>query len=174
MPQQYFAVVQQHNMAFAEKTAKVPSSPCPQGWTPPESPTMGSATPHAIMEDLKYLFGMLEKILSGLTAGGASSARAAGPTPANCEPANTPVFQHLSQAGPDMVQLKQLLEKLVDDGYPSPETFEVTRPAESDFVRNEHQREENVQPEVKSQLSTLKFKKVLETYEILQQYITSF
>ncbi|KAJ5091678.1 ATPase AAA-type [Penicillium alfredii] len=139
-------------MAFAENIASAPSSTCPQtkqsgetrhGWTPPDSPTMGSVMPQVTMEDLEHLFEVLQKVLSGLTAGDAGSERATGPTSRNCEPPNTPVFQHLSQPGPDMVQLKQLLVKVIHDGYPSIGTIEATKPAQSCFASNEQ--EENAQ-----------------------------
>ncbi|KAJ6004567.1 ATPase AAA-type core [Penicillium canescens] len=115
-------------MALAQKTAKAASSPCPQGLTPPGSPTMGSAMPHTTTKDLKQLFDVLEKVLSDLS---------------NREPPNTPVFQQHSQPGPDMVQLKQLLAKLIHDGYPSVETIEATKPAQSCVASNEQ--EENAQ-----------------------------
>ncbi|EKV12768.1 hypothetical protein PDIG_42040 [Penicillium digitatum PHI26] len=92
------------------------SSPSHQGLTPPDSPMKGSATPQATVEDLKHLFDVLEKVLFDLT---------------NRDPPNTPVFQDHSPPGPDMVQLKQLLEKVIRKGYSSAE------PSQSCFFSNE-------------------------------------
>ncbi|KAJ5115522.1 hypothetical protein NUU61_001281 [Penicillium alfredii] len=100
------------------------SSPCHEGLTPPDSPRE-SPMPLATLNDLKHLFGVfLEKALL---------------EPTSQVPPNTPVSQHHSQPGPDMAQLKQLLVKLVHDRYPSVETIEATRPAQSCFVSNEQQ-----------------------------------
>ncbi|CAG8196152.1 unnamed protein product [Penicillium olsonii] len=74
-----------------------------QGITPPDSPTKQSTMPRDTVEDLKHLF---ESGLLSLT---------------NREPPNTPVFQDHSQPGPDMVQLKQLLVKVIREGYSSAE-----------------------------------------------------
>ncbi|QQK42945.1 AAA+ ATPase domain [Penicillium digitatum] len=75
-----------------------PSSPSHQSLMPPDSPMEGSATPQATAKDPKHLFGVLKKVLFDLT---------------NRNPPNTPVFQDHSQPGPDIVQLKQLLEKVI-------------------------------------------------------------
>ncbi|KAJ5283307.1 ATPase AAA-type core [Penicillium chrysogenum] len=101
------------------------SSPSHQGLTPPDSPMKGSATPQATVEDLKHLFDVLEKVLFGLT---------------NRDPPNTPVFQAHSPPGPDMVQLKQLLEKVIRKGYSSaepPVANEPSEPSQSCFSSNE-------------------------------------
>lgn len=79
------------------------------------------------MEDPKHLFEVLKKVLSDLT---------------NREPPNTPVYQLDSQPGPDMVQLKQLLLKLIRDGYPSVETIQATKPAQP--CSNNNEQKENV------------------------------
>ncbi|CAG8184834.1 unnamed protein product [Penicillium nalgiovense] len=92
--------------------SKKTSSPCHQGMTPPDSPTKGSTTPRDTVEDLKYLF---ESVLLSLT---------------NLEPPNTPVFQDHSQPGPDMVQLKQLLVKVICKGYSSAEPPVANVPSE--------------------------------------------
>jgi hypothetical protein len=109
----------EHNMALET------SSPSHQGLTPPDSPMKGSATPQATVEDLKHLFDVLEKVLFGLT---------------NRDPPNTPVFQAHSPPGPDMVQLKQLLEKVIRKGYSSaepPVANEPSEPSQSCFSSNE-------------------------------------
>lgn len=80
------------------------------------------------MKDLKHLFDVLEKVLSD---------------PTNRGPPNTPIFQHDSQPGPDVVQLKQLLVKVTRNGFPSVETFKETQPSQPFFASNEQ--EENVQ-----------------------------
>ncbi|CAG7995208.1 unnamed protein product [Penicillium salamii] len=100
----------EHNMALET------SSPCHQGLTPPDSLMKGLVTSQATVEDLKHLFDVLEKVLFNLT---------------NREPPNTPVFQNHSKPGPDMVQLKQLLEKVIRKGYASAE------PSQSPFSSNE-------------------------------------
>ncbi|KAJ5277642.1 hypothetical protein N7524_003795 [Penicillium chrysogenum] len=92
--------------------SKKTSSPCHQGMTPPDSPTKESTTPRDTVEDLKYLF---ESVLLSLT---------------NREPPNTPVFQDHSQPGPDMVQLKQLLVKVIRKGYSSAEPPVANEPSE--------------------------------------------
>ncbi|CAG8022568.1 unnamed protein product, partial [Penicillium salamii] len=109
----------EHNMALET------SSPSHQGLTPPDSPMKGSATPQATVEDLKHLFDVLEKVLFDLT---------------NRDPPNTPVFQDHSPPGPDMVQLKQLLEKVIRKGYSSaepPVANEPSEPSQSCFSSNE-------------------------------------
>jgi hypothetical protein len=58
------------------------------------------------VEDLKQLYEVREKVLSNL---------------ANTQTANTPVFQDHPQPAPDVVHLKQLLMKLIDDEYCSAE-----------------------------------------------------
>ena len=101
------------------------SSPSHQGLTPPDSPMKGSATPQATVEDLKHLFDVLEKVLFDLT---------------NRDPPNTPVFQDHSPPGPDMVQLKQLLENVIRKGYSSaepPVANEPSEPSQSCFSSNE-------------------------------------
>ncbi|KAJ6134492.1 hypothetical protein N7523_000814 [Penicillium sp. IBT 18751x] len=122
------------------------SSPCQQGLTPPDSPTKGSATPPAIVKDLKHLFDVLEKVLADMT---------------NQEPPNTPVSQDNSQPRPDMVQLGHLLEKLIHDGYssvgqPWQLTTVATEPAHPRYTSNEQ--DENVQAggeiDLKSPIST--------------------
>ncbi|KAJ5971791.1 uncharacterized protein N7479_001709 [Penicillium vulpinum] len=92
--------------------SKKTSSPCHQGMTPPDSPTKESTTPRDTVEDLKHLF---ESVLLSLT---------------NREPPNTPVFQDHSQSGPDMVQLKQLLVKVIRKGYSSAELPVANEPSE--------------------------------------------
>ncbi|KAJ6001203.1 hypothetical protein N7481_001612 [Penicillium waksmanii] len=78
---------------MALKASKASSSPYSQGLTPPDSPTTGSATRQARVEDLKHLFGMfLEKVLDST----------------NQEPPNTPVSQDQSLPGLDKV--RQALE----------------------------------------------------------------
>lgn len=101
------------------ETASKEVPPCHQGWTPPDSPATGSTTPHAIVEDLKHLF---EDVLIDLT---------------NREPPNTPVFLDHSQSGPDMDELKQLLVKLIRDGYSSGVSAISTKPSQSFSANNE-------------------------------------
>ena len=129
---------------------------------------MGSAMPHATIENLKHLFHVLEEVLSDLT---------------NREPPSTPACQHHSQTGPDMVQLKQLLVKLIHDGYPSVETIEATKPAQSGLASNEQEENAQVAEAIESpigitlddfksfekwasQESIPQFKKIVETYEL--------
>ncbi|KAI3226519.1 hypothetical protein DTO012A9_5567 [Penicillium roqueforti] len=107
------APVQSSPRLLSEHMAsKKTSSPCHQGMTPPDSPTKESTTPRDTVEDLKYLF---ESVLLSLT---------------NREPPNTPVFQDYSQPGPDMVQLKQLLVKVIRKGYFSAEPPVANEPSE--------------------------------------------
>ncbi|KAI9035001.1 uncharacterized protein KD926_004828 [Aspergillus affinis] len=91
-------------MALVQNTAKESSSLCAQGLTPPNSPIKGPTTSQTIVRDLQYQFGVfLEKALLDITI---------------YAPPNTPVSQDQVPAGPDMVQLKQLLAKLTFDEYP--------------------------------------------------------
>lgn len=63
----------------------------------------------------------------------------------NCEPPNTPntpVLQHYSQSGPDVVQLKQLLMKLFHDEYSSAKSLAASKPIQPCLATNEQ--EENV------------------------------
>ncbi|KAK9847085.1 AAA+ ATPase domain [Penicillium brevicompactum] len=92
--------------------SKKTSFPGHQGITPPDSPTKESTMPRDTVEDLKHLF---ESVLLSLT---------------NREPPNTPVFQDHSQPGPDMVQLKQLLVKVIREGYSSAEPPVANKPPE--------------------------------------------
>ncbi|CAG8147897.1 unnamed protein product, partial [Penicillium nalgiovense] len=104
---------------MASKAAKASSSPCSQGFTPPDSPTAGSATPQVTVKYLKHLFGVfLEKALLDLT---------------NEELPNTPVIQDQSPPGPDVVRLKQLLE------CASAELSMATEPAQSCSASNEQE-----------------------------------
>ncbi|KAJ5086722.1 hypothetical protein NUU61_008029 [Penicillium alfredii] len=103
-------------MASSQEIAKTSSSLCPQGLTPPESPVMGLAMPHATTENLKHLFHVLKKVLSDLT---------------NREPPNTPVTQDQCPPGPDVVRLKQLLERA------SVELSQAAEPSQSYFPDNE-------------------------------------
>lgn len=96
-------------------------STCHQGLTPSDSPTTGSVTPQATVEDLKHLF---ENVLLDLT---------------NREPPNTPVFQDNSQPGPDMGELKQLLVKFIRDEYSSGGSVSATKPAQYSFAINEQE-----------------------------------
>lgn len=82
-------------MAFVQSRPNLSS--CHQSLTPPDSSTMGSVMPHATMEYLLHIFDVLAKVLSDLT---------------NREPPNTPVAQDQFSPGPDVVQLKQLLERV--------------------------------------------------------------
>ncbi|KAJ5569410.1 uncharacterized protein N7459_008840 [Penicillium hispanicum] len=102
-------------MASTQKTAKASSSPCPQGLTPPDSPVMGWAMFHATTENLKHLFHVLKKVLSDLTYR---------------EPPNTPVTLDQCPPGPDVVQLKQLLE------YALVELSQTAEPSQSCFHGN--------------------------------------
>jgi hypothetical protein len=88
--------------------------------------------PQAATKDLQHLFDVLEGLQPNHTKR----------EPPN-EPPSTPVFQHHSQLGPDIVQLKQLLVKLIHDGYPSVRPCEATESAQTCFAGNEQ--EENVQ-----------------------------
>jgi hypothetical protein len=121
---------------------------------------------HAIKNDLKHIFDVLEKALFGLT---------------NREPPNTPVFQHDFQPGPDVVRLTQLLVKLIHDDYPSVEIAEETKPAQSCSASSEQEGDTQVPQgfDPKSSIvttpddfklfekwaSTPRFKSVVETYE---------
>ena len=100
---------------FKHNIALETSSPSHQGLTPPDSPIKGSATPQATVEDLKHLFNVLKKVLFDLT---------------NRDPLNTPIFQDHSPLGPDIVQLKQLLEKVIRKGYSSAEPPVANKPSE--------------------------------------------
>lgn len=106
----------EHNTAVMKT-----SSYCHQGLTPPDSPTKGLASPPATVKDLKHLFGVLEKVLPDLQP-------------------RTSKHSCLSESfptRPDMVQLKQLLVKLIEDGYTSVGPFVATKPALSYFASNE-------------------------------------
>lgn len=85
------------------------------------------------MKDLKHLFDVLEKVLPDLT---------------NQEPPNIPVFQGQFQPGPNMVQLQQLLVKLIDDGYSSVGPSVVTEPAQSCLASNEQEEVVQVADEI--------------------------
>lgn len=90
------------------------SSPCYQGFTPPDSPTKETATSQAIVKDLKHLFGVfLEKVFD-LT---------------NQAPPNTPVSQ--DQSPPDMV--RQVLE------CASAELSMANKPAQSSSANDEQE-----------------------------------
>ena len=103
-------------MVFVEKTANASSSLCPQGVTPPDSPVMGSAMPHATMENLMHLVDALAKVLSDLI---------------NREPPpNTPVTQDQCPLGRDVVRLKQSLERA------SVEFSQAAEPSQSCFPHN--------------------------------------
>ncbi|OQE70964.1 hypothetical protein PENNAL_c0112G11339, partial [Penicillium nalgiovense] len=116
-------------MALAQKTAKASSSPCPQGLTPPGSPTKESAMPPVTLKDLMPLFGVfLENALLDL---------------ADQEPPNTPVSQDQSPQGLDIGRLKRLMVKLTHDECASAELSLATKPARSPSASNEQ--EENVQ-----------------------------
>ncbi|KAI2735150.1 hypothetical protein DTO013E5_9491 [Penicillium roqueforti] len=116
-------------MALAQKTAKASSSPCPQGLTPPGSPTKESTMPPATLKDLMLLFGVfLESALLDL---------------ADQEPPNTPVSQDQSPPGLDIGRLKRLMVKLTHDEYASAELSLATKPARSSSASNE--REGNAQ-----------------------------
>ncbi|KAJ5120822.1 uncharacterized protein N7515_010210 [Penicillium bovifimosum] len=90
--------------------------------TPPDSPTKGLASSQATVKHLKHLFDVLSKVLPDLT---------------NRGPTNTHVFQEHHQPGPGMVQLKQLLVKLIDDGYSSFGHFVATKPAQFYLADNQ-------------------------------------
>ncbi|KAI3226151.1 hypothetical protein CBS147310_8183 [Penicillium roqueforti] len=138
-------------MAPVQSSPRLPSehmaskktpSPCPQGITPPDSPMKGSATPQATVEDLKHLFDVLEKVLFYLT---------------NRDPPNTPVFQDHSQPGPDMVQLKQLLVKVIRKGYSSTEpplANEPSEPSQSCFSSNEQAEKVQAADDLESPICT--------------------
>ena len=113
------------------------SPPCHWGLTPPNSPTNGLARPQATVEDLKQLYEVLEKVLHNL---------------ANTQTANTPVFQDHSQPGPDVVHLKQLLVKLIDDEYCSAEPLAAAMPIQSCFASNEQK--ENTEIDLESPICT--------------------
>ncbi|KAJ5033191.1 hypothetical protein NUH16_003107 [Penicillium rubens] len=116
-------------MALAQKTAKASSSPCPQGLTPPGSPTKESTMPPATLKDLMLLFGVfIENALLDL---------------ADQEPPNTPVSQDQSPPGLDIGRLKRLMVKLTHDECASAELSLATKPARSSSASNEQ--EENVQ-----------------------------
>ncbi|CAP79317.1 Pc17g00300 [Penicillium rubens Wisconsin 54-1255] len=138
------------------------SPPCHWGLTPPNSPTNGLARPQATVEDLKQLYEVLEKVLHNL---------------ANTQTANTPVFQDHSQPGPDVVHLKQLLVKLIDDEYCSAEPLAAAMPIQSCFASNEQK--ENTEIDLESPICTTpddfksfekwasksQFKTVMETWD---------
>jgi hypothetical protein len=110
------------------------SFPYPQGLTPPGSPTKGSATPQAIVNDLKHLFGVfLENVLFDLT---------------NQEPPNTPVSQDESHPVLDMVRLKQLMVKLSHDECASAELSLATKPGQSGLADNEQEEVVQVADEI--------------------------
>ncbi|KAJ5438124.1 uncharacterized protein N7458_009122 [Penicillium daleae] len=109
----------EHNMALRR------ISPSHQGLTPPNSPTKGTIVSPAIVKDLKHLFGVfLEKALLDLT---------------NKEPPNTSVSQDESPPGPVMVQLKQLLVKLMHNEYASAELPAATDTAQSCLESNKQE-----------------------------------
>lgn len=122
--------------------------------------------PPATLNDLKHLFGVfLEKALLDLT---------------NPEPPNTPVSQHQSPAGPDMVQLKQLLAKLIRNERASVGPFVTPDPAQSGLANNEEVVQVVDQIDLDRPIcttpddfksfekwaSTPSFKTVVETYEL--------
>ncbi|OQE69864.1 hypothetical protein PENNAL_c0126G04017 [Penicillium nalgiovense] len=163
-------------MAPVQSSPRLPSehmpskktpSPCPQGMTPPDSPMKASATPQATVEDLKHLFDVLEKVLFDLT---------------NRDPPNTPVFQDHSQPGPDMVQLKQQLVKVIRKGYSSAEpplANEPSEPSQSCFSSNEQAEKVQAEDDLESPICTTpddfksfekwasksQFKTVMETWD---------
>ena len=109
----------EHNMALRR------ISPSHQGLTPPNSPTKGTTVSPAIVKDLKHLFGVfLEKALLDLT---------------NKEPPNTSVSQDESPPGPVMVQLKQLLVKLIHNEYASAELPAAIDTAQSCLESNKQE-----------------------------------
>lgn len=105
-----------------------------------------------------HLFDVLAKVLSDLT---------------NREPPNTPVTQDQCPPGPDVVRLKQLLERA------SAELSQATEPLQSCFPSNEHAKKVADALDLESPISTTpddfkrfekwasksQFKTVLETYE---------
>jgi hypothetical protein len=154
----------EHKMALSKT-----SSPSRQGLTPPGSPRKELVTPQATVEDLKHLFDALERVLPGLT---------------NQDPPNTPVFQDQSQPGPDIVQLKQLLVKVIRKGYSSTEPPVANEPSElSRVCFSSNEQAEKVQAadglDLESPICTTpddfksfekwasepQFKTVMETYE---------
>lgn len=154
-------------MALTQKTAKASSSSYPQGLTPPDSPTKGTATSQTIVKDLKHLFGVfLEKVFDL----------------ANQEPPNTPVSQDQSPAAPDMIRLKQLLVKFTSDECAPVEPFAATNPAQSGLANNEQEEIALAADEIdlnrsicttpddfnqfKKWASASQFKTVVETYEV--------
>ncbi|KAJ5991667.1 hypothetical protein N7522_011874 [Penicillium canescens] len=109
----------EHNIALKE------TSSYDQGLTPPDTPTKGTASAQATVEDLKHLFGVvLEKMLLDLT---------------NREPPNTPVSQDQPPSGLDIVQLKQLLVKLTRDELSLAELSVAIKPAQSCSASNEQE-----------------------------------
>jgi hypothetical protein len=167
IPSNSMAPIQSSPRLLSEHTAsKKTSSPCHQGMTPPDSPTKESTTPRDAVEDLKYLF---ESVLLSLT---------------NREPPNTPVFQDHSQSGPDMVQLKQLLVKVIRKGYSSaepPVANEPSEPSQPCFSSDEQEENAQVADEIDLEIpicttpddfksfekwaSKSQFKTIVETYE---------
>jgi hypothetical protein len=146
----------------------MPSSPCHQGLTPPDSPAKESPLPPATLNGLKQLFGVfLEKALLDLTIQ---------------EPSNTPVAPDQSPPGPDIAQLKQLLLKLTGDERASVGPFVATNPAQSGLANIEEEEVVQVADEIdlnrpicttpddfrsfEKWASTLPFKTVVETYEL--------
>lgn len=81
---------------MALNIAKASASPCSQDFTPPGSPTSGSATLEATVENLKHLF---EKVLHDITIR---------------DSPNTPVQDPFNSAL-DMDRLEESLVKLVRD-----------------------------------------------------------
>lgn len=93
--------------------SKSSASPCSQGFTPPGSPTSGSATLEATVESLKHLF---EKVLYEISIR---------------DSPNTPVLQDRSNSGLDMSRLEESLIKFVRDKYASARPATATEPDQS-------------------------------------------
>lgn len=155
------------DMPSSKQNVALKTSPSREELTPPDSPTKRTVSSQMIVEDLQYLFGVfLQKALLYLT---------------NQEPPNTPVSRDQSPPGPDMVRLRQLLEKFTCDERASAKLSAATKPAQACPAKN---KQEGVQvadaidldspicttpddfKSFEKWASTPKFKTVVETYEL--------
>lgn len=155
-------------LTMALDISKSSASPCSQGFTPPGSPTSGSATLEATVESLKHLF---EKVLYDITIR---------------DSPNNPVLQDRSNSDLDMNRLEESLMKFVRDKYASARPAMATEPDQSFsgsiLAREKSQVVEKTDLKApicttpddcksfRKSASTPKFKKVLEMYAPLKPF----
>ncbi|KAL1967201.1 hypothetical protein VTN77DRAFT_3492 [Rasamsonia byssochlamydoides] len=142
-------------MASAQKMTHVPPSPCPQGWTPPDSPTRESTSPTIAVDDLKRLLVDVIKEMSATSAGAGNVNAGATECSNQVLPATPTSPLGHSVPPPDMDQLKQLFAKLAQ--------FAATGSPQSDPAGTKE--DEDAPSTSSSGACKAEFKKVMEIWD---------